>query len=32
MTADRKIIFYHSPQSRSAGTRFLLDELGAEAR
>jgi glutathione S-transferase len=30
MTADRKIIFYHSPQSRSAGTRFLLEELGAD--
>ncbi|MEO8527185.1 MAG: glutathione S-transferase N-terminal domain-containing protein [Caldimonas sp.] len=30
MAADRKIIFYHSPQSRSAGTRFLLEELGAD--
>ena len=30
MTTDRKIIFYHSPQSRSAGTRFLLEELGAD--
>ena len=30
MTADRKITFYHSPQSRSAGTRFLLEELGAD--
>ena len=30
MTADRKIIFYHSPQSRSAGTLFLLEELGAD--
>ena len=30
MTADRKIIFYHSPQTRSAGTLFLLEELGAD--
>jgi glutathione S-transferase len=30
MATDRKIIFYHSPQSRSAGTLFLLEELGAD--
>ncbi len=30
MTTDRKITFYHSPQSRSAGTLFLLEELGAD--
>ena len=30
MTTSRKIIFYHSPQSRSAGTLFLLEELGAD--
>ena len=30
MAADRKITFYHSPQSRSAGTLFLLEELGAD--
>ena len=30
MSTDRKIIFYHSPQSRSAGTLFLLEELGAD--
>jgi glutathione S-transferase len=30
MVADRKITFYHSPQSRSAGTLFLLEELGAD--
>lgn len=27
---DRKIIFYHSPNTRSAGTRILLEELGAD--
>jgi len=27
---DRKIIFYHSPQSRSGGVRILLEELGAD--
>ena len=30
MGTDRKIVFYHSPQSRSAGTLFLLEELGAD--
>jgi len=30
MAADRKITFYHSPQSRSAGTLFLLEELDAD--
>jgi glutathione S-transferase len=30
MSTDRKIVFYHSPQSRSAGTLFLLEELGAD--
>ena len=27
---SRKVVFYHSPQSRSAGTLFLLEELGAD--
>ncbi|MDQ2928037.1 MAG: glutathione S-transferase family protein [Caldimonas sp.] len=26
---DRKVTFFHSPQSRSAGTLILLEELGA---
>jgi glutathione S-transferase len=30
MSADRKVILYHSPQSRSAGALFLLEELGAD--
>ena len=30
MTASRKVVFYHSPQSRSAGTLVLLEELGAD--
>ena len=30
MSASRKVVFYHSPQSRSAGTLFLLEELGAD--
>jgi glutathione S-transferase len=30
MATDRKITFYHSPQSRSAGTLILLEELGAD--
>ncbi|MDQ6684255.1 MAG: glutathione S-transferase family protein [Pseudomonadota bacterium] len=31
MTAgSRKVTFYHSPQSRSAGTLVLLEELGAD--
>jgi glutathione S-transferase len=29
MTDDRKLTFYHSPNSRSSGTLFLLEELGA---
>jgi glutathione S-transferase len=29
-TADRKIIFFHAPQSRSGGTLALLEELGAD--
>src|SRR5580693_6403585 len=28
MTEDRKLTFYHSPQSRSGGTLVLLEELG----
>lgn len=27
---DRKIIFYHSPHTRSGGARVLLEELGAD--
>ena len=30
MTADRHVVFYHSPHSRSAGTLVLLEELGAD--
>ena len=30
MTGSRKVVFYHSPQSRSAGTLVLLEELGAD--
>jgi glutathione S-transferase len=30
MAVDRKVTFYHSPNSRSAGTRILLEELGAD--
>jgi len=30
MAQDRRIVFYHSPQSRSGGTLFLLEELGAD--
>jgi glutathione S-transferase len=30
VTADRKITFFHSPNSRSTGALVLLDELGAE--
>ena len=30
MAADRKITFFHSPQSRSAGVLILLEELGAD--
>ncbi len=29
MTDDRKLIFYHSPNTRSTGTAILLEELGA---
>jgi glutathione S-transferase len=29
MSADRRVIFFHSPNTRSAGTRMLLEELGA---
>lgn len=28
MTANRKLTFYHAPNSRSGGTLFLLEELG----
>jgi len=30
MPTDRRITFFHVPNSRSAGTRILLDELGAD--
>ena len=30
MTASRKVTFYHSPNTRSTGTRILLEELGAD--
>ena len=30
MSASRRVVFYHSPQSRSAGALFLLEELGAD--
>jgi glutathione S-transferase len=29
LTNDRKLIFFHSPNTRSAGVRILLEELGA---
>jgi len=29
-TASRRVTFFHSPQSRSAGTLVLLEELGAD--
>jgi glutathione S-transferase len=29
MSDDRKLIFFHSPNTRSAGVRVLLEELGA---
>src|SRR5271170_3901897 len=29
MSDDRKLIFFHSPNTRSAGIRVLLEELGA---
>src|SRR5580658_9879881 len=28
MSADRKLVFFHSPNTRSGGTRILLEELG----
>ena len=30
MTASRKVTFFHSPNTRSTGTRILLEELGAD--
>jgi glutathione S-transferase len=30
MTRDRKVTFYHAPNSRSSGTLVLLEELGAD--
>jgi len=30
MAGDRKLTFYHSPQSRSVGALILLEELGAD--
>jgi glutathione S-transferase len=30
MNPDRRIVLFHWPQSRSAGTRVLLEELGAD--
>src|SRR5665213_2547146 len=30
MANDRKLILYHSPQSRSVGALILLEELGAD--
>ncbi len=30
MPASRRITFFHAPQSRSGGTRILLEELGAD--
>ena len=29
MSDNRKLVFFHSPNTRSAGTRILLEELGA---
>jgi glutathione S-transferase len=29
MTTDRKLVFFHSPNTRSGGARILLEELGA---
>jgi glutathione S-transferase len=29
VTTERKLIFFHSPNTRSGGTRILLEELGA---
>lgn len=30
MSVDRRVTFYHSPQTRSSGTLALLEELGAD--
>lgn len=30
MSIDRRVIFYHAPQSRSGSVRALLEELGAD--
>ena len=30
MSTDQKLVLFHSPQTRSSGTRFLLEELGAD--
>jgi glutathione S-transferase len=30
LTNDRHVVFFHSPQSRSAGALILLEELGAD--
>jgi glutathione S-transferase len=30
MSADRKVTFYHSPNTRSSGVLMLLEELGAD--
>ncbi|MBV8250253.1 MAG: glutathione S-transferase family protein [Comamonas sp.] len=30
MHSDRRVTFYHAPQSRSAGVRILVEELGAD--
>lgn len=30
MTSERRVTFFHSPNTRSSGVRILLEELGAE--
>jgi glutathione S-transferase len=30
MSSSRRVVFYHAPQSRSAGALVLLEELGAD--
>jgi len=30
MTSDRRVVFFHSPNTRSSGVRILLEELGAD--
>ena len=30
MTSSQKLVFFHSPNTRSGGTRILLEELGAQ--